>query len=87
MSSGCVRASDAITGPCTSAAILDTDSKSPGDEAANPASITSTLSLASWDAMATLSSGESADAGCLLAIAQRCIEDDQTIGHGKCSLR
>jgi hypothetical protein len=63
MSSGWVRASEAITGPRTSAAMRDTDSKSPGDEAAKPASITSTRSLASWVAMATLSSGDSAMPG------------------------
>jgi len=63
MSSATVRARLAMTGPATSAAILDTAVKSPGEEAANPASITSTFSLASWVAIATLSSGERAMPG------------------------
>src|SRR3990172_4492679 len=57
MSSGWALASEAITGPLTSRAMRDTASKSPGEEAAKPASSTSTASLASWWAMATFSSG------------------------------
>src|SRR5690606_33211675 len=47
VSSGWARARLAITGPRTSEAMRDTASKSPGEEAAKPASSTSTRSFAS----------------------------------------
>src|SRR5262249_8554337 len=43
-------------GLVTASATRATESKSPGDETANPASITSTLSFSSWRAMITFSS-------------------------------
>ena len=47
------RARPQMTGPLISLAMVDTDSKSPGDEIGNPASMTSTLSRASCRAMRT----------------------------------
>ncbi len=48
-----------MVGPFTSAAMRDTDSKSPSEVIGNPASITSTFSLASWWATSSFSSTES----------------------------
>ena len=58
-----------------------TASKSPFDDAGNPASITSTRSRSSCRAMRVFSSLRHRRAGALLAIAQRRVEDDQVVGH------
>ena len=55
ISSALVLASPAIIGPFISRAIACTDSKSPGDEAGKPASMTSTPSRASWRAICSFS--------------------------------
>lgn len=56
MSSRLVRASPAMTGPLTASATCFTASKSPGEAAGKPASITSTFILASWTAILSFSS-------------------------------
>ena len=48
MSDSTARARAVITGPSTCSAMFLTAAKSPGEDAAKPASITSTPSLASW---------------------------------------
>ncbi len=57
------RESDATVGRLTAAATARTPSKSPGEETANPASITSTPSASSAWAISTFSSGDRAMPG------------------------
>src|SRR5579871_3242164 len=56
MSCSRVRASESTIGRVTASAIRRTESKSPSDDAANPASITSTPRCSSWRAIASFSS-------------------------------
>ena len=56
MSSSWMRARPVILGPSTSAAMRETDSKSPSLVMGKPASITSTFRRASWRAISTFSS-------------------------------
>ena len=74
------RARPAITGPSTVRAIPSTASKSPGEAIGKPASITSTPSRASCWAISSFSCGVQRDARRLLAVAQRRVEDDYSVG-------
>ena len=58
MSSSWMRARPAMRGPFTSAAMRETDSKSPSLVMGKPASMTSTFRRASWWAISTFSSTE-----------------------------
>ena len=58
-------------------AIRWTASKSPGEAAGKPASMTSTLRRTSWRATSSFSAAVSAGAGRLLAVAQRGVEDPE----------
>src|SRR4051794_19509105 len=57
MSAAWARASPVMIGPSTSRAIVRTASKSPGEAAGKPASITSTPRRASWCAISSFSPG------------------------------
>ncbi len=71
-----------------SLAIRWTASKSPGEAAGKPASMTSTLSRTSWRATSSFSAVVSAGAGRLLAVAQGRVEDaDAALGAGGPRLR
>ena len=61
--------------PSSPAAMRWTASKSPGEAAGKPASMTSTLSRASWRATSSFSLTVSAGAGRLLPVAQGRVED------------
>ncbi len=74
-----VRASPQITGPSTSRAIACTASKSPGEVIGKPASMMSTPRRASWWAISSFSCLVQRDAGRLLAVAQRRVEDPYSV--------
>ena len=71
-----VRASAAITGRRTAAAICRTASESAGDAIGNPASMMSTPSASSARAMASFAGTSIEKPGRLFAVAQRRVEDD-----------
>ena len=70
-----------MTGPRTAFAIAWTDSKSPGEEAGNPASMMSTLSASSCRAISTFCSLASFAPGNLLPVPQRRVEDEYLFRH------
>ena len=82
MSAAWARARPAITGPWTSRAIVRTASKSPGEAAGKPASITSTPEPRELVRDLELLAGVQRDARRLLAVAQCRVEDDDSVVHG-----
>ena len=82
MSPGVTRASAAITGPRTLVAISRTASNSPSPEIGKPASRMSTLEPGELLRDLDLLGPRERDAGRLLAVAQRRVEDPYLIGAG-----
>ena len=77
------RASAATATPRVSRAMRWTASKSPGEAAGKPASMTSTLRRTSWRATSSFSAAVSPAPGRLLAVAQRGVEDADAARGGR----
>ena len=84
MSGAWARARPAMTGPSTSAAMLRTASKSPGEAIGKPASMTSTPSRASWCAISSFSPTFSEMPGDC-SPSRRVVSKMMTRSSGRCS--